>query len=137
MSVDEVKALVRQYTQRVWNEGDATALAELTTKDFVYRLGGQPPRDAAGMRQFLENVRTAFPDWHVEIDDLVADDTMAATRWHGQATHQGTFQGLPPTGRRANVSGINVYRVVGGKIAAEWEQMDSLGLLQQLGALPA
>jgi steroid delta-isomerase-like uncharacterized protein len=135
--VEEVKDLVRRYIQRVWNEGDATALDELATHDFRYHLGGQAPRDAAGMRQFLEGVRTAFPDWRVEIDDLVADETSAAARWHGRVTHRGVFQGLPPTGRTANVSGINVYRLVGGKIAAEWEQMDSLGLLQQLGVLKA
>jgi steroid delta-isomerase-like uncharacterized protein len=137
VQVDSVKALVRQYIQRVWNDGDAAALEQLTTADFVYQLGGQPPRDAPGMREFLGSVRAAFPDWRVEIDDLVADETTAAVRWHGRVTHRGAFHGLPPTGRSASVSGINVYRVSGGKIAAEWEQMDSLGLLQQLGALRA
>lgn len=52
-------------------------------------------------------------------------------------THQGPFYGLPPTGRQIKASGINIYRIVGGKVDAEWEQTDSLGMLQQLGALPA
>jgi predicted ester cyclase len=59
-----------------------------------------------------------------------------AVRWRGEATHLGAFQGLPPTGRRITVNGINLYRVHAGKVVEEWEQTDSLGMLRQLGALP-
>ncbi len=137
MATKDAKTLVRQYVESVWNRGDLAAFEELATPDFSYQLGGQPARDRAGMRQFIAMVRAAFPDWWVEIADIVAEGEMVAIRWQGQVTHEGNFYGIPPTGKRVTASGINIYRIAGGKIAAEWEQMDSLGLLQQLGVLPS
>ncbi len=128
--------LVRQYIEEVWNRGDLESLARLTTPAFTYQLASQPARDRAAFGEFLQSMRQAFPDWRVEIGQLVASPAAVAARWHGRATHQGPFRGIPPTGRTINVSGINLYSIEHGKIAAEWEQMDSLGMLQQLGVLP-
>ncbi len=131
------RALLVEYIERVWNQGDVLALEELTTSSFSYRIGEQPPRDRAAMREFLAATRSAFPDWRVEVSALIVDNDLAAARWSGTVTHQGSFHGIPPTGRRIRISGINMYRIAGGRIAEEWEQTDSLSLLQQLGALPA
>ena len=125
--------LVREYIEQVWNRGNLAALHELTVPDFEYHLGGQPPRDRAAMRQFIQSVRTAFPDWRVAVIDFVEQDARFAARWEGEVTHQGPFLGIPATGKRARVCGINIYRIEEGRIAEEWEQMDSVGLLQQLG----
>jgi steroid delta-isomerase-like uncharacterized protein len=133
----EPKCLVETYIERVWNCGDMEALADLTAAGFAYHLGGQPARDRSGMEQFLTATRTAFPDWRVEVATILAEDGLVAARWHGEVTHLGPFHGVPPTGRRIRVTGINVYRLEGGKIAQEWEEMDSLGMLRQLGLLPA
>ena len=168
----EPKDLVTTYIEDVWNQGNLTALADLTTPDFTYHLGGQPPRDRSAMAKFLAGTREAFPDWHVDIEDMVGQDSgdnpgdnrgedhgedfgenhgedrsarvgaetgdkpLVAVRWTGTVTHLGPFHGAPATGRRISVSGINVYRLRDGKIAQEWEQMDSLGMLAQLGLLP-
>ncbi len=137
MMIDDAKDLVRQYVERIWNGGDAAALDELTSRGFAYHLGGQPARDRAEMAQFLRDMRVAFPDWRVEIGDLIAEGNRVAVRWHGLVTHGGPFRGLPATGRRVAVSGLNIYRLEGDRIVGEWEQMDSVGLLQQLGALPS
>lgn len=137
MSADSHKSLVKAYVERVWNRGDLAALERLTTPSFAYRLGEQPARDRAGMQEFLAMTRSAFPDWRVEIADIVVEHEVAAVRWIGDVTHQGPFHGLPPTGRRIRVSGINMYRIADGRIAEEWEQTDSLSMLRQLGALPA
>ena len=137
MTSDDLKDLVRTYIEQVWNQASAQSLDELVADGYSYCLGGQPPRDKAAMREFLAAVHAAFPDWRVEIEDLVADGDAAAVRWSGSVTHQGPFHGIPATGKQVTVSGINVYHVRGGRIAQEWEQMDSLGLLQQLGALPS
>lgn len=128
--------VVREYIERVWNEGDTEALVALTAPDFAYCLGGQAPLDRAAFRDFLAATRAAFPDWRVSVVDLVAGADAVAVRWKGLATHAGTFRGIPPTGTRIRVSGINFYRLAGERIAGEWEQMDSLGLLQQIGAMP-
>jgi len=136
MSTDTAKTLVTTYIEDVWNRADAQALEQLTTTSFTYTLGGQPPRDRTAMLAFLQGVHAAFPDWRVQIDDIVAEDSSVAVRWSGQVTHEGPFHGIPPTGKHIAVSGINLYRIEDGRIAQEWEQMDSLGMLAQLGVLP-
>lgn len=135
MSIDAHKSLVTGYIERVWNGGDADAVEDLTTPAFAYRLGGQAPLDRAGMRQFLAATRVAFPDWRVEIASMLAERDSVAVRWVGTVTHRGAFHGIPPTGRTISVSGINLYRIENSKIAEEWEETDSLGMLRQLGVL--
>jgi steroid delta-isomerase-like uncharacterized protein len=134
MSETAVK-LVESYLEGVWNGRNPDALDTLTSPDFTYHLSGQPARDAAEMREFLRAMRVAFPDWRIAVRDIVADDGRVAVRWSGSATHEGSFRGIEPTGRRIEVSGINFYAIEDGRISAEWEQMDSLGMLQQLGRL--
>lgn len=136
MLTTDLKALIQQYVDQVWNLGNLAALNGLTTSTYTYHLGGQPGRNRAGMQQFIGMIHAAFPDWRVQIMDLVAEGNMVAIRWQGQVTHQGIFQGIPPTGKQIMVSGINIYHVTDGKIATEWEQTDTLGMLQQLGVLP-
>jgi len=132
----EAKDLVATYIEEVWNCGNLAALSDLTAPGFTYHLGGQPPRDLAGMEQFLAGTREAFPDWRVTVENIVGDESLVAVRWSGEVTHLGLFHGAPATGKKVSVSGINLYRIEGGKVAQEWEQMDSLGMLGQLGLLP-
>jgi steroid delta-isomerase-like uncharacterized protein len=129
--------LVRRYIERVWNNGDMVALNELTLPNFKYFLGGQPARDREAFAQFIKATRTGFPDWRVEVDQVIAEPGAIAVRWHGQASHDGAFRGLAPTHRAVSVCGINIYSIENGKVAAEWEQTDTLGMLQQLGVLPS
>jgi steroid delta-isomerase-like uncharacterized protein len=131
----DTKSLVSEYIERVWNRADALALNELCAPSYAYRLGGQPPRDKAAMTEFLQAVHEAFPDWRVQVLSLIAQGNKVVAHWNGQVTHRGVFHGVPPTGKRITVSGINVYEIVDGKIAREWEEMDALGMLQQLRVL--
>ena len=132
----EAKDLVTTYIEAVWNCGSLQALADLTTEDFTYHLGGQAPRDRKEMEAFLTATRAAFPDWRIEIESIIGEGPTVAARWRGEVTHLGPFHGLPATGRKISVSGINLYRLDGGKIAQEWEETDSLGMLNQMGMLP-
>jgi steroid delta-isomerase-like uncharacterized protein len=136
MNTNTTKDLVRRYVEDVWNRRDLAALEALTLPTFAYHLGGQPARHRAALGDFIRGTHAAFPDWRVEILDLIAEGNRAAVRWSGHVTHQGSFRGIAPTGRKITVTGINVYEVSEGRIAVEWEQTDSLGMLQQLGALP-
>jgi steroid delta-isomerase-like uncharacterized protein len=136
MTRGEVRDLVERYVDALWNRGDAAALESLTAPGFAYRLGGQPARDRTAMAEFIAMVHRAFPDWRVAVVDVITDEEGAAVRWEGEVTHAGPFQGIPATGRRLKVSGINLYRVAGGRIEAEWEQMDTIGMLVQMGAVP-
>ncbi len=136
MRTDRTEELVLTYVEDVWNNADATAFDRLTTASFAYMLGGQPARNKMAMLEFLKAVHTAFPDWRVRIEDMVINGPLAAVRWTGEVTHRGPFHGIPATGKRVSVSGINLYKIQDGLIAQEWEQMDSLGMLGQLGVLP-
>jgi steroid delta-isomerase-like uncharacterized protein len=137
MHIGNQKSLVIEYIEKVWNRGDMAALQALTTPSFRYHLGGQAPRDHEGMRLFLAMTRSAFPDWRVDVLDVTGEGDSLAVRWGGTVTHDGAFHGIEPTGRKIQVSGINMYRIHEGRICDEWEQTDSLGMVGQLGVLPS
>ena len=135
MSAQTYKALILDYVERVWNCGDGAALDELTTPTFLYRMGSLPGHDHAEMRQLITMLHTAFPDWRVQVVEIVAEENTVVIRWEGNVTHLGTFHGIPATGKRIAVNGINMYHIIDGKVASEWEQTHVLGWLQQMGLL--
>ena len=137
MSIAESISLVRRYIDEVWNQANTPAIDQLVAETYRYWLGGQPPRDKAAMKQFVLAVHAAFPDWKAEIEDIVADGSIVAVRWKGKVTHEGAFHSIPATGKQLSVCGINMYKLDDNVITQEWEQMDSLGMLQQLGVLPS
>jgi steroid delta-isomerase-like uncharacterized protein len=79
----------------------------------------------------------AFPDIHWTVYDVIEDGNKLAVRWEFRGTHQGEFRGVSPTGRQMSMAGIDIYRVEDGRLAEHWHAVNVLGLLQQLGALPA
>ncbi len=135
MSSIENKILIQEYVEKVWNQADLAAFKKLITPTYTYQIGEQPTRNALAMEQFLLATHSAFPDWHIEIVDMITEDNKVAIRWDGQVTHEGSFNGIPPTGKRITVSGINTYHIANGKVAAEWEQTDTISMLHQMGIL--
>lgn len=91
---------------------------------------------AAAMKHYIGMYRAAFPDLHVSIDDTIAEGDRVVIRWTARGTHQGELMGVPPTGKQAVVTGINIFRVSDGCLQEEWVNWDTLGLLQQLGVAP-
>jgi len=136
MVQNQIKQLVESFISEVWNKGNLQALRELSTENYTYTLNSQPARNRQAMEQFLTSVRLAFPDWKVHIIDMLVEGNKAAVRWSGEVTHNGVFLGMKPTGRRIGVAGINIYHIQDDKISQEFELMDSLGMLQQLDAVP-
>jgi steroid delta-isomerase-like uncharacterized protein len=134
---EQHKALVRRYLERTINEGDATAIDELTSADYVGHMSGVPPFDRATHKQLLAAFRAAFPDQRVAIEDLIAEGDKVVNRATYSGTHRGEFQGIAPTGKRFTIAGINVSRIADGKVVEDWTVLDMLGMLQQLGAVPA
>ncbi len=125
MSVEENKALVRREQAELWNHtGNLDAAAELFAPDRV--------EDA---KQQAASIRRGFPDLESTIEDLIAERDKVVAHWRAQATHQGEYMGIPPTGNRVNFRGISIYRIEGGQIAESWNVSDLLGLMQQLGAV--
>jgi steroid delta-isomerase-like uncharacterized protein len=138
MSAEDNKAIVRRVYEEVINKGNLNVADETLTSDYVYRSPGSPEfRGPDGFKQLITMYRTAFPDLHLDVDDLIAEGDTVVSRWTGRGTHQGELMGIPPTGKQVTVTGVVISRFSGGKAAEDWELIDTLGMLQQLGAIPA
>jgi steroid delta-isomerase-like uncharacterized protein len=137
MSVEEKKDLARRWLEEVWGKGSVAAVDELAGRDFVWHWA--PPglaTDRDGYRQFVKMDFAAFADVSSATEDIVAEGDKVAARWTWRGTHKGEFMGVAATGKRVTMTGICINRIVGGKIVEEWGEMDMLGLMQQLGAVP-
>ena len=97
---------------------------------------GQQPT-LSGFKQTIAGYKAVFPDLQVNVEAVFGERDMVATRWSVVGTHKAELFGVPATGRRVKVEGMNFYRLRGGKITDVWTQFDGLGLMQQLGALPS
>ena len=135
---EQNKAIVRRLYEEVWDLGDLDVLDEVISADFVGHRSGRPEDlGPEAVRQSVVALCAAFPDGKFTIEDMVAERDRVVVRFTGRATHKGEFRGIAPTGRQITITGIGIYRIAGGRIVERWENIDQLGLLQQLGAVPA
>ena len=126
MSAEENKAVVRREQEELWNHtGDLNAAEDLYAAD-----------QAEAAKQEAANFRQGFPDVVSTIEDLIAEGDKVVARWRRRATHQGNYMGIPPTGKRVEFVGHSIDRVIEGKIVESWVEVDMLGVIRQLGALP-
>ncbi len=82
-------------------------------------------------------LRSAFPDFKATIDDILAEDDKVVLRMTWNGTQKGEFLGVPATGKRVSFGVIDIIRIANGKLVEHWGQMDSMSMMQQLGAIPA
>ncbi len=132
---EDIKAVHRRMLEEVFSKGNLAVVDELVPDNHVNHsdnYGG--PEEYKG---FVTTYRTAFPDLTFTIEDQIAEGDKVATRWTGTGTHQGPLMGIPPTGKKVTITGTYVIRIVGGKIVEEWGNWDGLGMMQQLGVIPA
>lgn len=138
MSTEANKAIVRRY-QEAYNSNNLDALNEVVAHDFVsHSLAPGLPEGLQGGNLMHQMAMAAMPDYRVSIDDLIAEGDRVVARFTMTGIHTGAdFLGLSASGRKINVTGISIFRVASGKIVEHWANEDALGLLQQLGAMPA
>ena len=136
---EENKAVVRRFLEEVWNNGNLDVIDELISEDHVNHDPAQAgsPGGREGMRAFVQMYRSAYPDTHIEMGELVAEGDLVAGPWTATGTHRGELMGIPPTGRSITVTGMGMDRVRNGQIVESWANYDSLGMLTQIGAIPA
>ena len=139
MSVEQNKALFRRLVEEVFNKGNVSTIDEFLAPNFVERevLPPGTPSGREGVKQLTMMFRTAFPDFNVSIDDMIAegDKIVARTTWSG--TQNGEFMGIPSSGKRVSFDVIDIIRISEGKGVEHWGVMDSSALMQQLGVIPA
>jgi steroid delta-isomerase-like uncharacterized protein len=139
MSTENNKALVRRVYEEAINQGNLALLDELVSSDYVEHDPNypQPVRGAEGLKQYFQTFRSAFPDLHFTIEDIIGEGDTVAVRQTGRGTHQGELFGIPPTGKQLTVTAMIFHRFVNGKPVESWVNSDSMGMLQQLGVIPA
>ena len=140
MSVEETQAVVRRYFDEFWDRRDWALAAELFAADFVFHApivpGGIRGAEAY-RRSVVEPLLAAFPDLRFVPGEAVVQGERVAMQFTMSGTHRGTFEGIPPTDKPFAVPGVVVGRIVAGRIAELRGVFDGLGMMQQLGVLPA
>jgi len=129
------KEIVRRFSDDLWGRGDFAAADEVLAADVIEHnpLPGQGAgRD--GHKQVVAVFRSAFPDLRVVTEDLLEDGDRVALRWRAEGTHRGDLMGMPPTGKRVVLTGIEILRVAGGKIVERWAEDNGQSVLAQLRA---
>lgn len=137
MNTDRVtrnKLLVNAFIQELFTQGDLDAVDRYLHPQFINHDPPFPgaPDGPAGMRHAAAMFRQALPDWHSDVDQLVAEGDIVVERFTASGTHQGELMGVPPTGQTVTLCGINIFRLEGDRIIERWGRLDELGLLQQL-----
>ncbi len=136
---DEAKAIVRRWNDEGWSGGKYDLVYELIAPTTtVHGAGGQAVgMGPEGFRDLIQTWREAFPDGYMTVDDLIVETDVVAIRntWHG--THTGKdFYGIPASGAWVDVTSIGLDRVKDGKVVEGWGELDMVGMMQKLGALP-
>ena len=139
MSAEENKALARRWLEAV-DTGDVAVVQQFIAPDYVDHnpppFPGMSP-GIGGVQHGFEYALGAFSEFRHTIEDQFVDGDKVITRVTGWGKHTGEFLGIPATGREVTMEGIAIHRIVDGKLVEHWGQVDALGLLQQLGAIPA
>jgi len=135
---EDNKLTMQRFVEFINTASEAMA-DELIATNAVFHVPGRPEpmRGPAGYLAIIAMMREGFPDVKWILDEMVAEDDKVAARFTMRGTHQGTFFGVPPTGKKITVQAMNFYRLANGKFVEERGQPDMLGLLQQIGAVPS
>ncbi|MDY6835131.1 MAG: ester cyclase [Chloroflexota bacterium] len=137
MAVEENKAMMRRLIEEFIDKGDMAVADELIATDFINHI--VPPGmmcDRESLKQSIADSRSAFPDLHVTLEDLIAEGDKSVARVRIRGTHLGDFMGIPATGKQIDVPGITILRFVEGKVVERWNINDDLGFMRQLGVIP-
>ena|SRR5438552_596550 len=137
MTIETNKLLMQCFTEFINTAGEALA-AELISPNAIFYIPGhsEPLQGPAGYLTTIGMMRGGFPDIQWTLEEVIAEADKVAARFTMRGTHQGTFLGVAPTGKKIEVKAMNFYRLSDGKIIEEHGLPDLLGLLQQVGAVP-
>ena len=132
------KRLVDAFIQALFTAGELDAVDRFVDPACVNHDPPFPdaPEGPDGWRHAATMIRRALPDWHSDVEQLVAEDDVVVERFTASGTHQGELFGVPGTGKTLVMPGINIFRIRGDKIVERWGRLDQLGLMRQLGLAP-
>ena len=139
MAAEQNKALIVRFVEELFNRGNMGVVDEIFAPDFIENEQLPPgiPEGREGVKMLPTILRSAFPDFKATIDDILAEGDKVVIRMTWSGTQKGEFMGVPATGKHVSFGVIDIIRMANGKLVEHWGQMDSMGLMQQLGAIPA
>jgi steroid delta-isomerase-like uncharacterized protein len=129
---DSERALGRRWFEEVWNKGRRDEIAEMLAPNGVIHDGGIGTTGPDGFYPFFDRLSAAFSEFHVNVEDSIAEGDKVCVRWSCTAKHTGDGLGMPPTGITIHITGISIFRVAGGKLVEGWQNWDMLGMMQQI-----
>jgi steroid delta-isomerase-like uncharacterized protein len=140
--MEPAKRIVKRFVEELWNARRLEVADQIFSQDCVTHqlrsgVAAEPaPRGPEAMKEHLSGWVMSFPDLRFGIEQMVAEGDHVASQLVMEGTHQGTWMGIPATGKRLQIRMITIHRIRNGKIAEDWVVVESLGLFQQLGAVP-
>jgi steroid delta-isomerase-like uncharacterized protein len=134
----DTKLIVKRVLEEPW-KGNFDVIDEFVADTYISYDPSQPEaiRGPEGLKANFQQYIDAFSDARITVDDQFAEGDRVATRWTARGTHSGEIAGIAATGKEVTVSGLTFTRLEGGKIVEEFTNGDTLGMLVQLGAVPA
>jgi steroid delta-isomerase-like uncharacterized protein len=134
----ENKSLARRSLDELWTKGNLAAVDQLYSDNCIFHDLGSPEdiRGREGLKQFARSYRAAVPDLQCTVEDAIAEGDKVAVRWVSRGAHRGDFMGIAPTGKQVTFRGIQMYRISKGRIEEEWAGFNTVGALQEIGAIP-
>ena len=132
------KNIVRRLFEEVWNKGNLQVTDDLFTLNYSHHDSSTPDvgRGPESEKKRATLYRTAFPDLRLTVEDIIAEGETVVARWSCRGTHKGDLNGIAPTGKRINITGISIARFTNGKMSEGFVNWDALSLMQQLGVVP-
>ena len=133
------KQIVQRFMDECWNQGNLNTVMELVANDCRYHDPVFPSltSGAENIKNHIQTCRNGFPDLTFTIDDTIAERDEVVVHWTGTGTHKGQFLGMPPTNKKASVTGTSIFRIEGGKIVEEWANWNLMSMMEQLGITAA
>lgn len=135
---EEHRALFTRWFSELWNKKNYAITKELVAPEFTaHGAGGQDIKQGPdGVADMVKIWHKAFPDGHMTMDDIITEGEMSTIRMTFRGTQTGEFYGVPASNKPVEVTSIGIDRVVGGKISEGWGELNMLGMMQQMGAIP-
>jgi steroid delta-isomerase-like uncharacterized protein len=132
------KTVSRRLVEEAFNQGKYDVIEGLVAPTFVnHDPATGDVKGPQGTRELIEGYRSAFPDLKITIEEQIAEGDLVATRWTATGTQKGELMGIAPTGKESTVTGVTIDKIKDGKIVESWTNWDTLGMMRQLGVVPA
>jgi steroid delta-isomerase-like uncharacterized protein len=135
---EQNKTLVRRLFDELWNKGNLQVADELIAPTYLHHDDSTPNlgKGPEGEKKRVNLYRTAFHDFRLSIEDLLAEGETVVARWSCRGVHKGELNGIAPTGKQFAITGVTIARFSNGKIVEGFVNWDALGLMRQLGVVP-